>query len=262
MAALLGIDVDRTISLTFVIGAALAAVAGVMSPAVLRRDRLLHRLPRRHQGVHRRGARRHRLAARRDARRLLIGLIEAFWSAYFSAEYKDVAAFSILILVLIFLPTGCSAGPKSRRSDRSRHLVLIYVMLGWGLNIVVGLAGLLDLGYVAFYAVGAYSYALLATHLRLSLLDLPAARRHPRGLLGHPARLPGAAAARRLSRHRHARLRRDHPHRAAQLGSFTGGPNGISGIPRPTFFGLPFNTAERSRPSPASSGSSFSRCTA
>jgi branched-chain amino acid transport system permease protein len=42
-------------------------------------------------------------------------------------------------------------------------LVLTYVMLGWGLNIVVGLAGLLDLGYVAFYAVGAYSYALLAT---------------------------------------------------------------------------------------------------
>ena len=42
-------------------------------------------------------------------------------------------------------------------------LVLTYIMLGWGLNIVVGLAGLLDLGYVAFYAVGAYSYALLAT---------------------------------------------------------------------------------------------------
>ena len=40
--------------------------------------------------------------------------------------------------------------------------ILIYVMLGWGLNIVVGLAGLLDLGYVAFYAVGAYSFALLA----------------------------------------------------------------------------------------------------
>ena len=43
-------------------------------------------------------------------------------------------------------------------------LVLTYVMLGWGLNIVVGLAGLLDLGYVAFYAVGAYMFALLATH--------------------------------------------------------------------------------------------------
>ena len=47
-------------------------------------------------------------------------------------------------------------------------LVLTYVMLGWGLNIVVGLAGLLDLGYVAFYAVGAYSYALLATTFGLS----------------------------------------------------------------------------------------------
>src|SRR3978361_2200703 len=46
-------------------------------------------------------------------------------------------------------------------------LVLTYVMLGWGLNVVVGLAGLLDLGYVAFYAVGAYSYALLATNFGL-----------------------------------------------------------------------------------------------
>ena len=47
-------------------------------------------------------------------------------------------------------------------------LVLTYVMLGWGLNVVVGLAGLLDLGYVAFYAVGAYYYALLATNFGLS----------------------------------------------------------------------------------------------
>ncbi|MEI9982682.1 MAG: hypothetical protein WDN69_05405 [Aliidongia sp.] len=45
--------------------------------------------------------------------------------------------------------------------------VLIYVMLGWGLNIVVGLAGLLDLGYVAFYAVGAYTVGLLATNFDL-----------------------------------------------------------------------------------------------
>ncbi len=45
---------------------------------------------------------------------------------------------------------------------------LIYVMLGLGLNIVVGLAGLLDLGYVAFYAVGAYAYALLNYHFGLS----------------------------------------------------------------------------------------------
>src|SRR5262249_28932816 len=55
-------------------------------------------------------------------------------------------------------------------------LVLTYVMLGWGLNIVVGLAGLLDLGYVAFYAVGAYSYALIAQHFGLSFwLCLPLA---------------------------------------------------------------------------------------
>src|SRR5215470_14029548 len=54
--------------------------------------------------------------------------------------------------------------------------ILIYVMLGWGLNIVVGLAGLLDLGYVAFYAVGAYSYALLAKTFGLSFwLLLPTA---------------------------------------------------------------------------------------
>ena len=96
--------------------------------------------------------------------------------------------------------------------------ILIYVMLGWGLNIVVGLAGLLDLGYVAFYAVGAYSYALLAHDLRPVVLDLPAARRHSRRAVGRHARLPGAAPARRLSRHRHPRLRRDHPHHSGQLG--------------------------------------------
>ncbi|MFC7540030.1 hypothetical protein ACFQU2_11960 [Siccirubricoccus deserti] len=55
-------------------------------------------------------------------------------------------------------------------------LVLTYVMLGWGLNIVVGLAGLLDLGYVAFYGIGAYSYALLSTHFGLSFwIGLPLA---------------------------------------------------------------------------------------
>ena len=95
--------------------------------------------------------------------------------------------------------------------------ILIYVMLGWGLNIVVGLAGLLDLGYVAFYAVGAYSYAILATEFGLLLLDPDAGRRHPRGLLGHYPRFSRPAAARRLPRHRHARLRRDHPPRADQL---------------------------------------------
>ena len=58
----------------------------------------------------------------------------------------------------------CDGGRERRPEwiDNFGIQILIYVMLGWGLNIVVGLAGLLDLGYVAFYAVGAYSYALLA----------------------------------------------------------------------------------------------------
>ena len=112
MAALLGVDVDRTISLTFVIGAALAAVAGVMvtmyygvidffigfvagvkafTAAVLGG---IGSLPGAMLGG------------------LLIGLIETFWSAYFSIEYKDVAAFSILVIVLIFLPTGILGRPE------------------------------------------------------------------------------------------------------------------------------------------------------
>ncbi len=106
MAGLLGIDTDRTIALTFVIGAALAAVAGLLftlyygvidffigfiagikafTAAVLGG---IGSLPGAVLGG------------------LLIGLIEVFWSAYFSVQYKDVAAFSILIIVLIFMPTG------------------------------------------------------------------------------------------------------------------------------------------------------------
>ena len=112
MAALLGIDVDATISITFVIGAALAAVAGVMfviyygvvtfsdgfvpgvkafTAAVLGG---IGSLPGAMLGG------------------LAIGLIETFWSAYFSVEYKDVAAFSILIVVLIFMPTGLLGRPE------------------------------------------------------------------------------------------------------------------------------------------------------
>lgn len=119
-------------------------------------------------------------------------------------------------------------------------LVLIYVMLGWGLNIVVGLAGLLDLGFVAFYAVGAYSYALLATKLDLSFwLCLPLAGLFAAGFgvaLGFPV----------------LRLRGDYL-AIVTLGfgeiirvilqnwqDFTNGPAGISAIPRPTLFGLTF----------------------
>ncbi len=115
------------------------------------------------------------------------------------------------VIVIYFLPQ------QSRYYLDLGTLILTYVMLGWGLNIVVGLAGLLDLGYVAFYAVGAYSFALLAFYFGLELLDLPAARRHSRRHLGHDPRLPGAPAPRRLPRPRHPRLRRDHPARPDQL---------------------------------------------
>jgi branched-chain amino acid transport system permease protein len=112
MASLLGVNIDRTISLTFVMGAALASVAGIMyllyygvidfyigfvagikafTAAVLGG---IGSLPGAMLGG------------------LLIGLIETFWSAYFSVEYKDVAAFSILIVALIFLPTGILGRPE------------------------------------------------------------------------------------------------------------------------------------------------------
>jgi branched-chain amino acid transport system permease protein len=112
MAALVGVDVDKTIALTFVMGAALAAVAGVMvtlywgvidffigflaglkafTAAVLGG---IGSLPGAMLGG------------------LLIGLIEAFWSSYFSVEYKDVAAFTILVLVLIFMPYGLLGTPE------------------------------------------------------------------------------------------------------------------------------------------------------
>jgi branched-chain amino acid transport system permease protein len=112
MAGLLGINVDRTISLTFVIGAALAAVAGLLfllyygvidfyigfaagikafTAAVLGG---IGSLPGAMLGG------------------IVIGLIETFWSAYFTVEYKDVAAFAMLAMVLIFLPQGLLGKPE------------------------------------------------------------------------------------------------------------------------------------------------------
>ena len=115
MAGLLGVNVDRTISLTFVTGAGLAAIAGMMflmyygvidffigflaglkafTAAVLGG---IGSLPGAMLGG------------------LLIGLIEAFWAGYFTTEYKDVAAFSILVLVLIFRPTGLLGRPEGEK---------------------------------------------------------------------------------------------------------------------------------------------------
>ena len=122
-------------------------------------------------------------------------------------------------------------------------LVLTYVMLGWGLNIVVGLAGLLDLGYVAFYAVGAYSYALLAHAFGLGFWTcLP--------LAGILAALWGVMLGFPV-----LRLRGDYLAivtlafgeiiRVVLINavSITGGPNGVGDIPRPTLFGLQFSMA-------------------
>jgi branched-chain amino acid transport system permease protein len=118
--------------------------------------------------------------------------------------------------------------------------VLIYVMLGWGLNIVVGLAGLLDLGYVAFYAVGAYTFALLAHDFGFTFWEaLPFAGLVAAMfgvLLGFPVlRLRGDYLA-------IVTLGFGEIIRIVLLNwsSLTGGPNGISEIPRPSFFGLPF----------------------
>lgn len=120
-------------------------------------------------------------------------------------------------------------------------LVLIYVMLGLGLNIVVGLAGLLDLGYVGFYAVGAYSYALLSHYLGLSFWEcLPLAGLLAAlfgFLLGFPVlRLRGdylAIVTLGFGEIIRIFLR--------NLTSITGGPNGIGGIDKPTLFGLSFD---------------------
>ena len=112
MAALLGIDVDRTISATFVIGAALAAVAGVMYL-------LQYGVISFHDGFVP-GVKAFTAAVLGGIGSLpgavlgglIIGLIETFWSAYFSIDYKDVAAFSILAIVLIFLPSGILGRPE------------------------------------------------------------------------------------------------------------------------------------------------------
>ncbi|MDN2567009.1 high-affinity branched-chain amino acid ABC transporter permease LivM [Aquibium sp. A9E412] len=123
-------------------------------------------------------------------------------------------------------------------------LIMTYIMLGWGLNIVVGLAGLLDLGYVAFYAVGAYSFALLAQHFDLGFwmaLPLAGVLAAMWGLiLGFPVlRLRGDYLA-------IVTLAFGEIIRIVLLNwyQFTNGPDGISGIPKPTLFGLELKRGE------------------
>jgi len=162
-------------------------------------------------------------------------------SAHIARNISSVLAPVLIIgaIVLPMTPWG------DRKLVDSLILVLTYVMLGWGLNIVVGLAGLLDLGYVAFYAVGAYTYGKLSTELGFTFWEsLPIAGIMAASFgvcLGFPV----------------LRLRGDYL-AIVTLGfgemirivlinwqAFTGGPNGIGGITKITFFGYPF---ERSAP--------------
>ena len=122
-------------------------------------------------------------------------------------------------------------------------LIMTYVMLGWGLNIVVGLAGLLDLGYVAFYAVGAYSFALLSQNFGIGFwecLPLSGILAAAWGIfLGFPVlRLRGDyLAIVTLAFGEIIRLV------ITNWVSLTGGPNGLYNIPHPTLFGLTFDMA-------------------
>ena len=123
------------------------------------------------------------------------------------------AGIALIAIALIALPFALAMAGTAW--VRITNLAILFVLLSLGLNIVVGFAGLLDLGYIAFYAVGAYVYALLASpHFGLHLpwwmiLPIGAAVACFFGvLLGHAH----PQAARRLPRHRDAGLRRDHPH--------------------------------------------------
>ncbi|MGM3173766.1 high-affinity branched-chain amino acid ABC transporter permease LivM [Dickeya lacustris] len=145
-----------------------------------------------------------------------------------------------LVVVAIVWPFVVSRGTVDIAT-----LTMIYIMLGLGLNVVVGLSGLLVLGYGGFYAIGAYTYALLSHYYGLGFWQcLP--------LAGLTAALSGFLLGFPV-----LRLRGDYL-AIVTLGfgeivrilllnntSFTGGPNGISQIPKPTFFGLEFNRAPR-----------------
>ncbi len=144
---------------------------------------------------------------------------------------------AILILATLLLPLM----PFSSRYVLDVGImVLTYIMLAWGLNITVGYAGLLDLGYVAFYAIGAYSYALLAQYADMGFwAALP--------LCGLIAAAVGVVLGFPV-----LRLRGDY-FAIVTLGfgeitrlilinwtTLTGGPNGLSGVPRPRLFGMEF----------------------
>jgi branched-chain amino acid transport system permease protein len=160
--------------------------------------------------------------------------------AAFSRYFGPFALGFVILFPIIMLELLGPAGSLKWINNYGVQ-IMIYVMLGWGLNIVVGLAGLLDLGYVAFYAVGAYSYALLSTSLGLSFwICLP--------LAGFLAAMWGVILGFPV-----LRLRGDYLAivtlafgeivRLVLINwvDFTNGYAGITSIPHVSFFGIPFN---------------------
>ncbi|WP_439575998.1 high-affinity branched-chain amino acid ABC transporter permease LivM [Phreatobacter sp.] len=163
------------------------------------------------------------------------------------------AALVVLIVYPLMIYSLVGGSGSLKWIDNFGVQILIYVMLAWGLNIVVGLAGLLDLGYVAFYAVGAYAYALLATQVIPSTFPqlgpwafwicLPVAgilAAFWGVLLGFPVlRLRGDyLAIVTLAFGEIIRLV------LINWKEFSNGYEGISTIPRPSFFGTPFNASD------------------
>jgi branched-chain amino acid transport system permease protein len=172
--------------------------------------------------------------------KLAAAAVEDSW---FKKNFSKLAiAFLLIYPPLVLMLVGTQGSLKW--VDNFGIQVLIYVMLGWGLNIVVGLAGLLDLGYVAFYAVGAYSYALLSSYYGLSfwtLLPLAGILAAFWGIiLGFPVlRLRGDyLAIVTLAFGEIIRLV------LINWSQVTGGGAGVSGIAKATFFGIPFNATK------------------
>lgn len=182
--------------------------------------------------------------------RLLLGAVRALWYRHQGVSKAKPAAtavssyqrFRIAVLVGLTCAVLLPFTPLASRYVLDvMTLILTYMVLAYGLNIVVGLTGLLDLGFAVFYALGAYAFALLAQHAGLSFWQaLPLAML----VAGASAAIIGAIVL---------RLRGDY-FAVVTLGfaeivriillnwvGLTGGPNGISGIPRPTLFGLSFD---------------------
>ncbi|UJW74494.1 high-affinity branched-chain amino acid ABC transporter permease LivM [Rhizobium sp. SL42] len=163
-------------------------------------------------------------------------------ASFFKTHFVKIALLALILYppVIVAL-TGVQGSLKY--VDNFGIQILIYVMLAWGLNIVVGLAGLLDLGYVAFYAVGAYTYALLSQHFGLSfwvLLPLSGVLAAFWGIiLGFPVlRLRGDyLAIVTLAFGEIIRLV------LINWTDVTKGTFGISSIPKATLFGMPFDAS-------------------